>query len=84
MEAQIKALELELSKERQTRQDKEQEVGRLLFYFFSHTRYFFNRSRILLNDFRCFLILQVSQLIKNGVCCMATIFSCHKIFCFLF
>ena len=39
MEAQFKALELELSKERQMRQDKEKEVGQLLFYSSSHTRY---------------------------------------------
>ena len=31
MEAQCKALELELLEERQMRQDKEQEVGQLLF-----------------------------------------------------
>ena len=51
MEAQFKALELELSKERQMRQDKEQEVGQLLFYSSSHTRYFSNRPRTRLNDF---------------------------------
>ena len=52
MEAQFKALELELSKERQMRQDKEQdqEVGQLQFYSSSHTRYFFNRLRTRLND----------------------------------
>ena len=60
MEAQFKALELELSKERQMRQDKEQEVGQLLFYSSSHTRYFFNRPGTRLNDFlTCTLFLLI-------------------------
>ena len=60
MEAQFKALELELSKERQMRQDKEQEVGQLLFYSSSHTRYFFNRLRTRLNDcLTCTLFLLI-------------------------
>ena len=47
MEAKIKALEVELSEERQMRQDKEKEVGHysVLFYT-SHTRCFFKRTRM--------------------------------------
>ena len=51
MEAKIKALEVELSEEKQMRQDKEQEVGHysVLFYT-SHTRCFFNRERTRMHD----------------------------------